>query len=81
MLLQLAECVSSLDSGLSLSINKTDSLYTFKVVSEDIGDMYSFSSTNSYECFDKIVKYIEAMSDADKFVSLIKEIETIPLEA
>lgn len=75
MIVTLAECLGSVDSSLSVFVNKSGSIYTIGVTSDEIGDMYSFSSPSVYECFDRTKKYIECLTNIEKFDEFVKEIE------
>lgn len=75
MIVTLAECLGSLDSSLSVVVNKSGNIYTIGVRSDELGDMYSFSSPSVYECFDRTRKYLECLTNIEKFDELIKEIE------
>lgn len=80
MILDLVRKLSSIDSDLSLSISVSeDGVYTFKVDSSN-GDMYSYSSTDSIECYSKILEYSDCLTDSDKFDSLLNTILSIPME-
>lgn len=75
MIITLAECFGSLDSSLSVVVNKSGNIYTIGVRSNELGDIYSFSSPSVYECFDRTRKYLECLSNIEKFDELVKEIE------
>lgn len=80
MLVQFAKELGKIDSSLSIKINVVDNIYTAEVVSEEIGTLYSFSSTSLCEVYKKISDYKECLVDVDKFNSLLDEISNIPLE-
>ena len=81
MILDLARKLNSIDSELSLSINASDDgVYTFGVYSNSIGDLYTYSSTDTAECYKKILEFSECLEDSDKFDSLIATILEVPME-
>jgi hypothetical protein len=41
--------------------------------------MYSFSSTDVTESYNKIVEFMECLEDTDKFFDLVRRIEEEPL--
>ena len=81
MLLELVREMSRVDGELSLRIGYSDSIYSLSVYVSDLGDIYSFSSTDIAECYKKVQDFIECLKDEERFFSLIKEVETQPLEA
>ena len=79
MILELLKNLSKVDSSLDLSMNySSDGVYTFSVGDERVR-MYSFSSTDVTECYNKIVEFMECLEDTDKFFDLIRRIEEEPL--
>ena len=82
MILDLARKLSKVDSSLSISINYSeDGVATFTIDAMDgFGSMYSYSSTDTAECYKKMLEFIECLKDSDKFFNLLREIEKEPLE-
>lgn len=80
MIVQYAKDLGKLDSSLSIKINVVDNVFTMEVVSEEIGTLYSFSSTSLSEVYKKILNYKDCLEDVDKFNSLLDEISNVPLE-
>lgn len=79
MILELLRNLSKVDSSLDLSMNYSrDGVYTFSVGDEKTR-MYSFSSTNVTECYNKIVEFMECLEDTDKYLELVRKIEEEPL--
>ena len=79
MILELLRNLSKVDSSLDLSMNySSDGVYTFSVGDEKTR-MYSFSSTNVTECYNKIVEFMECLEDTDKYLELVRQIEEEPL--
>lgn len=82
MFLELVKRLRDIDDSLSLSLNiSQDNVWTISIDSMSTnGYMYSFSSTDIKECYDKVSNYIDCLDDNDKFIKLIEEIINIPLE-
>lgn len=79
MILGLLRNLSKVDNSLDLSMNySSDGVYTFSVGNERTR-MYSFSSTNVTECYNKIVEFMECLEDTDKYLDLVRKIEEEPL--
>lgn len=79
MILDLVRKLSSVDSSLSLAINYSDDGVVTFTVRDDMLDLYSYSSTDSMECYSKVLHYIDCVQDSDKFIDLIRQIEFEPL--
>ena len=82
MILDLVRKLSSIDSGFELTLNYSDDgVYSFTVESkkDGFGTIYSYSSTDSMECYNKIVDFINCLEDEDKFYNLLHQIEFEPL--
>lgn len=81
MILDLARKLNSIDSDLSITISASDDgVYTFGVYSNTIGYIYTYSSTNTSECYKKVLDFSECLEDSDKFDKLISEILEVPME-
>lgn len=82
MILELVKRLREIDDNLSLAINLSkDNVYTFSIDSNEIGSyLYSFSSTNVKECYDKIDNFIDCLEDNEKFCNLFEEILKQPFE-
>lgn len=81
MILDLARKLNSIDSDLSLTISASNSgTVTFGVRSDYIGDLYTYSSTSTSECYEKILNFIDCLEDSDKFDELVNEILEVPME-
>ena len=81
MILDLARKLSSIDSDLSVSINvSNDGVYTIGVYASSIGDLYTYSSTDTSECYKKVLDFIDCLTDSEKFDKLISEILEVPME-
>lgn len=81
MLLDLARKLNSIDSDLSITISASNNgMVSFGVRSSSIGDLYSYSSTSTPECYEKILNFIDCLEDNDKFDELINEILEVPME-
>lgn len=80
MIFELAKKLEKIDGSLSLNISTEGNITCIEVVSDIIGTMYSFSSTDRLEVYTKVLNYIDCLKDYDKFESLLKEIMYEPLE-
>ena len=80
MIFELTKKLEEIDGSLSLKVSTEGSITCIEVVSDCIGTMYSFSSTDRLEVYNKILNYIECLKDYDKFESLLKEVMDEPLE-
>lgn len=81
MMLELAREMSKVDGDLSLRIGYSDGSYSLSVYVSDLGDIYSFTSTDVAECYKRIQDFIECLKDEERFFNLVREVETKPLEA
>lgn len=81
MMLELAREMSKVDGDLSLRIGYLDGSYSLSVYVSDLGDIYSFTSTDVAECYKRIQDFIECLKDEERFFNLVREVETQPLEA
>ena len=82
MLLELVKRLRDIDSNLSLAINLSeDGVYTFSIDSMNVGSyLYSYSSTDCIDCYNKILYFINALTDNEKFEKLFDDILSTPLE-
>lgn len=80
MIFELTKKLEELDGSLSLKVSTEGNITCVEVVSDIIGTMYSFSSTDRLEVYAKVLRYIDCLKDYDKFESLIKEVTNEPLE-
>lgn len=81
MLLELVREMSKVDGELSLRLGYNEGLYSLSVYVSDLGDIYSFSSTDIAECYKKVQDFIECLKDEERFYSLVETINNEPLEA
>lgn len=81
MFLELVKRLRDIDSNLSLSLNLSkDNVYTISIDGMEVGGyLYSFSSTDIKECYDKVDYFIQCLNDTDKFVKLMDDILENPL--
>ena len=82
MFLELVKKLRDVDDSLSLSLNLSeDNVYTISIDGMEYGGyLYSFSSTDIKECYDKVAYFIECLDDSDKFVGLLEDILNEPFE-
>lgn len=82
MFLELVKKLRDVDDNLSLSLNLSkDNVWTISIDGMEFGGyLYSFSSTNIKECYDKVGYFIECLNDVDKFANLLEDIIENPFE-
>lgn len=80
MIFELTKKLEEVDGSLSLKVSTEGNITCIEVVSDIIGTMYSFSSTDRLEVYTKILRYIDCLKDYDKFESLLREVTDEPLE-
>lgn len=80
MIFELTKLLEKIDNSLSIKVSTEGSITCIEVESDIIGSLYSFSSTNRLEVFDKVRNYIGCLEDCDRFEQLIKEVSTEFLE-
>lgn len=80
MIIDLAKRISDVDESLSVILNVTDGIYTLGVYAEEIGIMYSYSSTNLNESYNRINKFTEALRSNEKMDELVEEMLEKSLE-
>lgn len=76
MFLELVKKLRDVDDNLSLSLNiSKDNVWTISIDGMEYGGyLYSFSSTDIKECYDKVEYFIECLNDSDKFTALLEDI-------
>lgn len=81
MFLELVKRLRDVDESLMLCLNLSkDNVYTISIDGMEVGGyLYSFSSTDIKECYDKVEYFIQCLRDTDKFVKLIDDILENPL--
>ena len=82
MFLELVKKLSDVDDNLTLSLNLSkDNVWTISIDGMEYGGyLYSFSSTDIKECYDKVDYFIGCLKDSDKFMSLVEDILENPFE-
>ena len=82
MIDKFVERLSKLDN-FKVEVSYKDSIYNFTIVNEDIGELYSYSSTNLLDLYNRVDKFITALEEPDsiKFFSLLSEIANEELVA
>ena len=80
MIVDLAKRCSKIDEDLSIIINVVDGMYSLGVYAFDIGTIYSYSSTDLTESYNRVNKFIDALSSNDKFDELVEEVLEKSLE-
>ena len=77
MILELAK---KLPNGLGIGIEVVDNLYKIAVVNGLLLELYSFTSTNPIEVFNKVNNYIETLDNWEKFEEFYSDIKNNKLE-
>ena len=82
MFIELVKRLRDIDDSLSLCLNiSKDNVYTISIDGmESGGYLYSYSSTDIKECYNKVDYFIDCLDDNDKLIKLIEEITNVPLE-
>ena len=77
MILELAK---KLPEGLGVGIEVRDNIYKISIVNNLLLELYSFSSTNPIEVFNRVNRYIDTLDDWDKFEEFYSDIKNNKLE-
>lgn len=80
MIIELSKRLGEVSDELSLVVKYNDNIFTMGIYAQDIGVIYSFSSTDKAETYSKINHFIDCINDEDKMEELIKEISNVELE-
>jgi len=75
MIIELSRKLSKVDDSLGIILNVKDNIYTIGVYSYYTDVIYSFSSTNLLECYQRVDNFIDCLTSSDRFDELVKEIE------
>lgn len=77
MILELAK---KLPEGLGVGIEVRDNIYKISIVNNLLLELYSFSSTNPIEVFNRVNSYIDTLDNWDKFEEFYSDIKNNKLE-
>lgn len=77
MILELAK---KLPEGLGIGIEVRDNIYKISIVNGLLLELYSFSSPNPIEVFNRVNSYIDTLDDWDKFEEFYSDIKNNKLE-
>ena len=77
MILELAK---KLPEGLGVGIEVRDNIYKISIVNNLLLELYSFSSTNPIEVFNRVNSYIDTLDDWGKFEEFYSDIKNNKLE-
>ena len=77
MILELAK---RLPEGLGVGIEVRDNIYKISIVNNLLLELYSFSSTNPIEVFNRVNRYIDTLDNWDKFEEFYSDIKNNKLE-
>lgn len=74
MITDLAFRANKVDEALSIIINVSENMYTLGVYADELGTMYSYSSTNLEECYSRVSKFIDCLTNGEKMEEFIGEV-------
>lgn len=74
MITDLAFRANKVDEDLSIVINVGEDMYTLGVYAEGLGTLYSYSSTSLEECYSRVSKFIDCLTNNEKMEKFIKEV-------
>ena len=77
---KLLELAKKLPEGLGVGIEVRDNIYKISIVNNLLLELYSFSSTNPIEVFNRVNSYIDTLDDWDKFEEFYSDIKNNKLE-
>ena len=77
MILELAK---KLPEGLGVGIEVRDNIYKISIVNNLLLELYSFSSTNPIEVFNRVNRYFDTLDNWDKFEEFYSDIKNNKLE-
>ena len=77
MILELAK---KLPNGLGIGIEVVDNQYKISVVNRLLLELYSFTSTNPIEVYNKVNNYIDTLDNWEKFEEFYSDIKNNNLE-
>lgn len=80
MIIELSKRLGEVSEDLSLVVKSMDNIFTMGIYAENIGVIYSFSSTDKSETYSKISYFIDCLNDEDKMEELINEVSNVELE-
>lgn len=79
MFVDLCKRANAIDDCLSIIMNVDEGIYSLGVYAEGIGTIYSYSSTDLPETFEKVNRFIDCLTDKDKFKNLFNEVQEMSL--
>lgn len=74
MITDLAFRANKVDEALSILINVSENMYTLGVYADELGTMYSYSSTNLEECYSRVSKFIDCLTNNEKMEEFVGEV-------
>ena len=82
LLLEFAQRLGKIDSSLSLRLRYGKGILTVEVYNEELGDIYTYSSTSILDVYNRVDKFISCLEDKDStsLFKLLDEILNEPLE-
>ena len=80
MIFDLARRANEINESLSIVVSSDETMYSLGVYAEGIGTLYSFSSTDVSEAYAKVNKFLECLTNQEKFDSFMEEILETSLE-
>ena len=74
MITDLAFRANNVDESLSIFINVGEDIYTMGIYADEIGPLYSYSSTSLEECYSRVSKFIDCLTSDEKMKKFIEEV-------
>lgn len=74
MITDLAFRANKVDEALSIFINVGEDMYTLGVYADEIGPLYSYSSTNLEECYSRVSKFVDCLTNREKMDNFVEEV-------
>jgi hypothetical protein len=75
MFVELSKKLSEVDNSLGIVLNVSKNIFTVGVYSSYTDIIYSFSSTDLLEAYQKVDNFINCLKSSEEFDKLVKEIE------
>lgn len=74
MIIDLSKRANKVDEALSIFINVSDEMYTLGVYADELGPIYSFSSTDLEECYSRVSKFVDCLTNGEKMDKFMEEV-------
>lgn len=74
MITDLAFRANKVDESLSVFINVSEDMYTLGLYADSTGTIYSYTSTNLEECYSRVSKFIDCLTNNEKMDKFVEEV-------